>query len=145
MDIKAIHRKFTSQPDHLPEGQTLWLKKHGFREDQIEIAMTKVYFDLDRGCIPCKWDTGSEKVYLSGDQPPSGEHWKGGPIETTDDLDQYLLKVAKDIRTQEETDKINRMGEVINKMKAQWEDDYKKANSKPGFWQRLFSNKVDAA
>jgi len=139
MDIKAIHEKIKDRPDHTVEGQIRWLEKQGFSLDQIDSAMLKVYFDIERGCIPCKWDTGSEVVYMSGDTPKSGEHWTGGPIDNTHDLDRYLLQVAKEIRTLEYSDKVKRLGEQVAKMKEQWEKDYKKANEKPGFFKRLFS------
>lgn len=142
MDIKAIHAKFQDRPDHTIEGQMRWLEKQGFTRDQIDEAMLSVYFDLERGVIPCKWNTGTEVVYFSGDTPKSGEHWEGGPIDNSHDLDRYLLKVAKDIRTKEYSDKARRLGEQVAKMKSQWEADYKKANAKPGFFKQLFSKKV---
>ena len=139
MDIKAIHAKFQDRPDHTIEGQMRWLEKQGFSRDQIDAAMLKVYFDLERGCLPIKWNTGSETVYLAGDVPPSGEHWVGEPATSSHDIDRYLLAVAKGIRTQEYADKAARLGEQVAKMKAQWEADFKKANAKPGFFKRLFA------
>ena len=143
MDIKAIHDAFTQEKDNTIEGQMHWLKKQGFTEDQMNHAILEVYFDLERGCIPCKWNTGAEVVYLPGDQPKSGEHWEGGPISTANDLDQYLLKVAKVIRTKELTDKAVALGGLISKMKSQWEADMAKANAKPGFFKRLFGKKAE--
>jgi hypothetical protein len=138
MDIKAILAKFTDEKEFTVEGQIRWLQKQGFAQDQIDHAMLKVYFDLERGLIPCKWNTGAEVVYLSGDVPKSGAHWEGGPISTGNDLDQYLLKVAKEIRTKELSDKAASLGDLVSKMKAQWEADAAKANAKPGFFKRLF-------
>lgn len=143
MDIKALHERFKDGDSPSVEGQIRWLQKQSFAQDQIDHAILKVYFDIERGCTPCKWNTGAEVVYLSGDQPKSGEHWEGGPISTGHDLDQYLLKVAKDIRTKELSDKVASIGEQVTKMKNQWEDDYKKANAKPGFFKRLFTKKVE--
>lgn len=144
MDIKALLAAFTSEKEFTVEGQIRWLQKQGFTQDQIDHAILTVYFDLERGCLPCKWNTGAEVVYLSGDTAKSGEHWEGGAITTGNDLDQYLLKVAKDIRTKELSDKVAAIGVQVAKMKSQWEADYKKANAKPGFFKRLFSNKVEA-
>ena len=139
MDIKALLEGFTDLKDHSVEGQIRWLQKQGFSQDQIDHAILAVYFDLERGVIPCKWNTGAETVYMAGDQPKSGEHWEGGPISGGNDLDQYLLKVAKGIRTKELADKVAAIGVQVSKMKSQWEVDYIKANSKPGFFKRLFA------
>jgi hypothetical protein len=141
MDIKAILANFTSEKEFTVEGQIRWLQKQGFTQDQIDHAILKVYFDLERGCIPCKWNTGAEVVYMPGDQPKSGEHWEGGPISTGNDLDQYLLKTAKDIRTKELSDKAAALGDLVAKMKSQWEADAAKANAKPGFFARMFKKK----
>lgn len=139
MDIKAILANYTDEPAYTVEGQIRWLQKQGFAPDQIDQAVLSVYFDIERGLLPNRWDTGSEIVYLPGDQPKSGEHWLGGPITGGHELDQYLLKVAKDIRTKELSDKVAAIGVQVSKMKAQWEADYIKANAKPGFFKRLFA------
>jgi hypothetical protein len=140
MDIKAILATFTAEKEFTVEGQIRWLQKQGFAQDQIDHAILKVYFDLERGVIPVKWDTGSETVYLPGDTPKSGEHWVGAPIATGNELDQYLLQVAKDIRTKELSDKAAALGELVSKMKTQWEADAARASKKPGFFKRMFGN-----
>lgn len=144
MDLKTIHDAFTQKKDHTIEGQMRWLQKQSFTEDQIAQALMTVYFDLERGVMPNKWQMGEggETVYLPGDQPKASETWIGGPISGFHELDQYLLKVAKDIRTRELTDKVKAVGEQVAKMKAQWEKDFIKAHAKPGFLKRTFGKKV---
>lgn len=146
MDIKALLSGFTDLKDHTVEGQIRWLQKQGFTQDHIDHAILAVYFDIERGVIPKKWNTGidGEVTYLPGDQEPSGAHWTGGPISGGNDLDHYLLKVAKDIRTKELSDKVAQIGTQVAKMKAQWEADFKKANAKPGFFKRMFGKKAEA-
>ena len=145
MDLKAILANYTSKKDHTVEGQMRWLQKQGFTEDQIAQALMTVYFDLERGVLPNKWQMGpdGETAYLPGDQPKASETWIGGPISGGHELDQYLLKVAKDIRTRELTDKVAAIGVQVSKMKAQWEKDYLKANAKPGFLKRTFGKKAE--
>ena len=138
MDLKVILSNYTSKKDHTVEGQMRWLQKQGFTEDQIAQALMTVYFDLERGVLPNKWVIDGVTTYLPGDQPKGSDSWVGGPISGGHDLDQYLLKVAKDIRTRELTDKVAALGVQVAKMKAQWEREYIKANAKPGFIKRTF-------
>ena len=146
MDLKAILAGYTTKPEFTVEGQMRWLQKQGFTEDQIAQALMSVYFDLERGVLPNKWRMGpeGETVYLPGDQPKASETWIGGPIGGGHELDQYLLKVAKDIRTRELTDKVAAIGIQVAKMKAQWEKDFIKANAEPGFFKRTFRKKAEA-
>ena len=148
MDIKSLLQAYTSEKEFTVEGQIRWLQKQGFSQDQIDHAILAVYFDLERGVLPNKWyrtvETSagpvSEIVYFAGDQPKPNVDWDGGPISGGHELDQYLLKVAKDIRTKELSDKAAQLGELVSKMKSQWEADKSKAEAKPGFFKRLFSN-----
>jgi hypothetical protein len=148
MDIKALLASYTSEKEFTVEGQIRWLQKQGFTQDQIDQAILTVYFDLERGVLPNKWSrTASntsagpitELVYFAGDQPKPNVDWEGGPISGGNDLDQYLLKVAKDLRTKELSDKAQQLGVLVAKMKSQWEIDAAKANAKPGFFKRMFS------
>ena len=139
MDIKALLEGFTDLKDHSVEGQIRWLQKQGFTQDQIDQAILAVYFDIERGVLPNKWVRGNEVVYLLPTDQRPNENWNGEPISGGNDLDQYLLKVAKGIRTKELADKVAAIGVQVSKMKSQWEADYIKANSKPGFFKRLFA------
>ena len=139
MDIKALHEKFKDNDSPSVEGQIRWLHNQGFTQDQIDQAIIAVYFDIERGIVPNKWVRGNEVVYLLPTDPRPNENWSGEPITKGFDLDQYLLKVSKEIRTKELSDKVAAIGVQVSKMKAQWESDYIKANSKPGFFKRLFA------
>jgi hypothetical protein len=140
MDIKALLARYTDEKEFTVEGQIRWLQKQGFTQDQIDHAIMTVYFDLERHLLPNKWTlpTG-EIVYLPGDQPKTSDDWVGGEISGGNDLDQYLLKVSKDIRTKELSDKAAQLGGLVQKMKDQWEADAIARAKKPGFFKRMFS------
>ena len=153
MDIKLLHSHYKDEHSPTVEGQIRWLQNQGFSQDQIDQAMIATYFDIERGCIPCKWErrfkdeqgrNTNELIFLPGDQPKPGDDWSGGPVAGGKMLDQYLLKVAKDIRTKELADKTQALGAMVSKMKAQWEADAKKAASKPGIIKRMFGKKAEA-
>jgi len=137
MDIKKIHEGFVKDKNFSVEGQIRWLQKAGFPQHQIEQAMITVYSELEKGAIPKVWIKGKEKKYLTSSEKflerESG--WASRNIQNGHDLDQYLLEIAKRIRTQELTVMIGKMEEFEAKMRKKWEEEERK---KKPWYKRIF-------
>jgi len=110
MDFVALHLKYKDSDSPSVEGQIRWLQKQGFAQAQVEQAMISVYDEIERG----------EATFSNGHE-----------------LDQYLLKKAKSIRTEELSNQIVRMEEFVDKLKGQAIAEYKKQQAKP-WYKRLF-------
>lgn len=154
MNIKEIHKQFAD--DHSPsvEGQIRWLQKQGFAQHQIEQAMITVYSEIERGEVPLVWhmrepDTSGHVkdtyCYTEVNGVPPGSKFKNPkPISNGHQLDQYLLEVARRIRTGELSMMVSHMEQFEAKLKAKWEADIKKKDSpkgeRKGFLKKLFSS-----
>jgi hypothetical protein len=133
MDIKKLHLKFKDQDSPSVEGQIRWLQKQGFSSNQIDMAIIKVYGELDHEIIPIKcrqekWINGikvDEIVTFKPGNIEIGAEWKTEPIKTGWDFDQYLLESAKQIRTRELADQAAHVQEIVKDLKKQWENKNK--------------------
>jgi hypothetical protein len=129
MDIKALHEPFSDNDSPTVEGQIRWLQKQGFAQHQIQQALIAVYSEIERGDIPQVWTRKSKmpdggvvesKLYLSKDMNCPGAHYKGRNITTGWELDQYLLTVAKRIRTDELSVMVKKMEEFEEGLRKKW-------------------------
>lgn len=135
MDMKVLHSRFSDKDSPSVEGQIRWLQKNNFPQHQIEQAMITVYSELERGKIPKRWTNGTEVKYLSSDSNYLSAEWFSRPISGGAELDQYLLEIAKRIRTEELTTLIRKMEQFEINMRKKWEAEQKQR--KP-WYKRIF-------
>lgn len=137
MEMKELHKRWKDDSSPSVEGQIRWLQKQGFAQHHLEQALITMYGEIESGKIPMVYELeGRESLFRSAKEPPPDERWAGREIADGNELDQYLLNVAKQIRTDELTAMIKNMEQFEAKLKAKWEAERKE--EKPGFFSRLF-------
>ena len=144
MNFKVLHEKFKDDDSPTVEGQIRWLQKQGFAQHQIEQAMLTVYSALERGETPLLFtrkethpDGGIKisKVYGAEASHKPGHDWDQREIVTGEELDHYLLQVAKKVRTSELSTMVRKMEEFEANLRKKWEAEQKK-KTKKRWWQR---------
>jgi len=136
MDMKKLHEKYLDEGSPSVEAQIRWLQKMQFAEHHIKQTMIIVYSELEANEIPKVWKKNigtpkEERKYLSAKDTYLNREkvWSGKDISTGDDLCQYLLEVAKRIRTKELTALVGTIEKFEADMRKKWENDQKKKKS----------------
>jgi hypothetical protein len=150
MDFKKLHEQFRDNDSPSVEGQIRWLQKQGFAQHQIEQAMITVYSELERKATPLVFtkkethpDGGIKISRVFGNDPSHqpADDWTAQPIVNGEQFDQYLLQVAKRVRTEELGLMVKKMEEFEVNLRKKWikeeEDKKKQTVEKPkGSWFR---------
>ncbi len=132
MDLKKLHEQFKDDDSPSVEGQIRWLQKQGFDKAQVERAMVTVYSELHRNQTPLTFmkretkDDGGiviHKRYGNHETQKPSDDWDSRPIVSGEELDQYLLYVAKEIRTRDLTSYVKQIEKFEEEMRKKWEAD----------------------
>lgn len=145
MEFKELHKPFKDDDSPSIEGQIKWLQKQGFQQYQIEQAMIEAYTELQMEKTPLRWsrkmkkDDGAEieeVKYGPVGKIPKGANWESRPIESGFELDQFLLEMAKLIRTNELSVMVRHMEKFEKDLRKKW------SNQVP-WWKRALGIKPE--
>jgi hypothetical protein len=108
MDLKKLLEPYAEGGLRTIEGQIKWLQGKGIPQAHIDKAILSVYDEMDRG-----------KAFANGN-----------------DLDQELLRVAREEHQAELSDQAAKLEAFFNGLKGKWREEMAKAG-RPSVWKRI--------